>query len=312
MKTLHLVRPELRNILETAPVPEMNAEHLAVIREAPLPYPPSPEVPDLAIEERRVPGPDGAPDVRVLVYRPTTASAPRPAILHIHGGGYVLGKPEMSDASNRLQSAALDAVIVSVDYRLAPEHPFPAPLEDCYAGLRWLNANATKLGVDPARIAIKGESAGGGLAAGLALLARDRGEVPVAFQCLTYPMIDDRPPAEPHPYVGEFVWTANSNHFGWTSYLGREPGGPDVSPYAAPARAEKLAGLPPTLIITGALDLFLEENLEYARRLTRAEVPVELVVLPGTYHGFHMAGDTETNRRCERDVRAALATALRA
>jgi acetyl esterase/lipase len=312
MKTLHLVRPELRAFLDAVPIPaQMNIEHMLALRQAPLASPPSPETPNVVVEERRVPGYDGAGDVRVLVYRPTDAPSPAPAILHVHGGGFVLGTPEMGDAANRLQSSALGVVVVSVDYRLAPEHPFPAPMEDCYAGLRWLHANAAELGVDPARIAIKGESAGGGLAAGLALLARDRGEVPVAFQCLTYPMIDDRPAADPHPYTGEYVWTAGSNRFGWSSYLGGAPGGPGISAYAAPARAETLDGLPPTLIITAALDLFLEENLEYARRLTRAGVPVELLVYPGTYHGFQMAGDTPISRRYERDVREALAAALR-
>jgi acetyl esterase/lipase len=216
----------------------------------------------------------------------------------------------MSDAGNRQLATELGCVIVSVDYRLAPETPFPGPLEDCYAALRWLHDGAAKLGVDPARIATKGESAGGGLAAGLALLARDRGEIPIAFQCLTYPMIDDRPPADPNPYVGEFVWTPKSNRFGWRAYLGREPGGDDVSPYAAAARADDLAGLPSTLIIAAALDLFLEENLEYARRLARAGVAVELQLYPGAVHGFQMAGESELGRRYHRDCRDALAAAL--
>jgi acetyl esterase/lipase len=257
-----------------------------------------------------VPGPAGAPDVRVLVFQPTGRTEPMPAILHIHGGGYVIGAPEMNEAANRQLAADLGCVIVSVDYRLAPDTPFPGPVEDCYAGLKWLHANAKELGVDPTRIAIQGESAGGGLAAGLALLARDRGEVPVIFQFLLYPMIDDRPAAEPHPYAGEFIWNLNSNHFGWSAYLGREPGGPDVSPYAAAARAENLAGLPATLIITGALDLFMEENLEYARRLTRAGVPVDLMVYSGAFHGFQVAPDTEISRRFRRDHREAMAAAL--
>jgi acetyl esterase/lipase len=311
VRTINLVHPELRTFLETVPFPDFDAARVAAMRETPAPLPPPPEVPNVKVEERRVPGPKGAPDVRVLVYRPTDAAGLMPAVLHLHGGGFVIGAPEMNDGSNRLQSAALKAVIVSVDYRLPPEHPFPAPMEDSYAALKWLHDNAAELGVDPARIAVKGESAGGGLAAGLALLARDRGEVPLIFQCLTYPMIDDRSPAEPHPYTGEFIWTRPSNRYGWACYLGAEPGGKDVSPYAAPARAESLAGLPPTLIITLALDLFLEENLEYARRLTRAGVPLELLVYPGAFHGFHMAGPSALSERSDRDLLAALALGLK-
>jgi acetyl esterase/lipase len=311
MSTLHLVRDELRPFLNFYPLPEMDANSLAAIRAAPaMAYPPSPEVPGVTVEQRFVERCDGQPDVRVLIYFPSPGNSTRPAILHMHGGGLVLGAPEMSDASNRKQASALDVVIVSVDYRLPPEHPFPAPLEDCYAVLRWLHGNAASLGVDPDRIAVKGESAGGGLAASLALLARDRGEVPLSFQCLTYPMIDDRTPGGSHPYAGEFIWTARSNRFGWDCYLGDRAGADNVSGYAAAARAEDLRGLPPALIVTTALDLFLEENLEYARRLTRAGVPVELLVYPGAYHGFQMAGDSEINRRYERDIREVLAQAL--
>src|SRR5262249_39769655 len=158
--------------------------------------------------------------------------------------------------------------------------PFPGNVEDCYAALAWMAGEAAALGVDAARIGVMGESAGGGLAAALALLARDRGEHRLAFQHLIYPMIDDCTctAAEPHPSTAEFIGTPASNRFGWTSLLGTEPGGADVSPYAAAARATDLAGLPPAYIATGALDLFLEENLEYARRLIRAGVPVELHV----------------------------------
>jgi acetyl esterase/lipase len=317
MKTLHLVHPELRPFVESGLAPEMTPERLALMRQgvaqpARGEAPPAPETPDVEVTERWAPGSAGHPDVRMLVYRPLAAQRPTAGILHVHGGGYVLGDPEMSDIGNRLLAQSLGVAIVSVDYRLAPETPFPGPLEDCYAGLKWLHAEAEALGVDRGRIAVKGESAGGGLAAGLALAARDRGEVPLAFQCLTYPMIDDRAPADPHPHVGEFVWTPESNRYGWQAYLGHEPGGEGVSPYAAAARAPDLAGLPPTFLATGVLDLFLEENLEYARRLARAGVPVELHVYPGAFHGFQMAGDTSVSRRYERDCQEALATALAA
>jgi acetyl esterase/lipase len=172
--------------------------------------------------------------------------------------------------------------------------------------------NARDLGVDSNRLAIGGDSAGGGLAAGLALLTRDRGEVPLVLQLLIYPMLDDRTVtvADPHPYTGEYIWTADANRFGWTALLGQEPGGPDISPYAAAARAEKLEGLPPTYISVGTLDLFLEEDMEYARRLIRAGVPTELHVYPGAFHGFPMAADAQVTRAHTRDYLNALTRAF--
>jgi len=316
MASRHLVDEELLGFLDMRPPIQLSSETLEATRKGFLDmraqilagFTPLPEIEKA---ERYVPGPKGAPEVRVLVFTPKTVAAPRPAYLHIHGGGYVLGDPDMGEPNHMQKAQDLGAVVVSVDYRLAPETPFPGPVEDCYAALKWLHANAKELGVDPARIAIGGESAGGGLAAGLALLARDRGEVAIAHQQLIYPMIDDRPLADPHPYTGEFIWTHDSNRFGWTSLLGQPPGGEGVSPYAAAARAEKLEGLPPTFISTGALDLFLEENLDYARRLTRAGVPVELHVYPGAVHGFDMVAESRLARQHGRDQREALKNALR-
>lgn len=243
----------------------------------------------VASEDRRVPGPEGAPEVLVRVYQPAERSDdPLPALLWIHGGGYVLGSVERDDLLARHLSKVAPCVVASVEYRLAPEHPFPAPVEDCYAALRWLSGHGGELGLDPARIAIGGASAGGGLAAGLALLARDRAEVDVCFQLLVYPMIDDRnvaPASEAAPDT--FVWTRANNRMGWRAYLGHEPGIPDVSPYAAAARATDLRGLPPAFIPVGDLDLFLEENVAYAQRLLAAGVPAELHVHPGAFHGFN-------------------------
>lgn len=265
------------------------------------------------LDIRSVPGPSEAPDVEVLVYRPLESNGALPCILHIHGGGYVAGDARGNEAAHRRLVAELSCTIASVNYRLAPEAPFPGPLDDCYAALSWLVSNAEELAVDKARIGVMGESAGGGLAAGLALLARDRGEHQLAFQHLIYPMIDDRTcvTTDPGPHVGEFVWTAESNRFGWGSYLGRDHGGDGVSEYAAAARARDLSGLPPTYIATGALDLFVEENLEYARRLIRAGVPTEMKVYPGAFHGFQWAVESDVAKSAARDTQDALRRAMR-
>jgi acetyl esterase/lipase len=316
MTTRHLVDPELAAALEAMPSRDIAAENLSQVRAQRaemLAAAPPPTVTDVDVSERTIPGPTGAPDVRVLVYRPQNAFGSLAGFLHIHGGGYILGSPEMSDARNRLLARDLGCVVVSVDYRLAPETAFPGAVEDCYAALRWLHTEAATFGVDVDRIAIGGESAGGGLTAALALVARDRGEVPLAFQLLIYPMIDDRTgtTVEPSPMVAEFGWSRGSNRFGWASLLGHDPGGADTSPYAAAARAEDLTGLPPAYIGVGTLDLFLEENIEYARRLMRAGVPTELHVYPGAYHGFQgLAPEARISKTFVSDYFAALAVAL--
>lgn len=296
MSTLHLVDPELRDILDLLPARNFTVEELPAVRAAAaqLPLPELP--PGLTVDEVRVPR-DAAPDVRVLVTRPTALPAGAPALVWIHGGGYVVGSAD-SDQLNAAQLAlGVGMVVVSVDYGLAPENPHPGPVEDCYAALRWLHENADDLGVDRSRIAIGGGSAGGGLAAALGLLARDRGEVPVAFQYLVFPMIDDRTVTrEANPTTGEFVWTRASNAFGWRALLGAEPGSDGVSPYAAAARAEDLTGLPPTFLEVGSLDLFLDEDVEFALRLVRAGVPTELHVYPGAFHGYQMVATSTVAR----------------
>jgi acetyl esterase/lipase len=254
-------------------------------------------------EDRHVPGPAGAPDVFVRIYQPTDRPASLPALLWIHGGGYVLGSVERDDLLAKHLARVGQCVVASVEYRLAPEHPFPAPVEDCYAALKWLSAHGAEFGVNPSRIAIGGASAGGGLAAGLALLARDRAEVEVAFQLLIYPMIDDRNIAPASATVEDtFVWSRENNRMGWRAYLGREPGGTEVSPYAAAARATNLKGLPPAYIPVGDLDLFLDENIVYAQRLLAAGVPTELHVYPGAFHGFNgFVPGAEVSRRFNAD-----------
>lgn len=217
--------------------------------------------------------------VRVRLYRPGGGSDTGAGLLWIHGGGYVIGHAAQDDVLCRRYARELGATVVSVDYRLAPEHPYPAPLEDCYSALTWM---ARLPAVDPARVAIGGASAGGGLAAALALLARDRGEVPLAAQLLVYPMLDDRTvDREGLDSAGLRLWNQSSNKFGWAAYLG------DADPeVAVPARQTDLRGLPPAWIGVGTLDLFHDEDLAYAERLKAAGVPCEVEVVGGAFHGF--------------------------
>ena len=313
MTTKHLVDPELAAILDLIPATTLTAENLKQIRAmgsgaaADLP-----QFAALSTSEQFVPGMEGAPNVRVLVCKPPTVQEALPVLIWLHGGGYVMGSAEGETLMVKTIVSAIGCVTVSVDYRLAPETSYPGSVEDCYAVLKWVSTHANELGIDPNRIAVGGSSAGGGLAAALALLARDRGEFHLMFQLLIAPMIDDRTVtlAEAHPYTGEFIWTRDANRFGWTSLLGQEPGGADVSPYAAAARAETLAGLPATFINVGAIDLFLEEDMEYARRLMRAGVPTELHVYPGAYHGFRMVADAQVTQAAQRDQLNALKRAF--
>ncbi len=214
---------------------------------------------------------------------------PGSAVLYLHGGGMIFGLKHIGAMYNiavREYVATSGVPMLVVDYRVAPEHPDPTPVEDCYVALEWLAANASTLGVDPARIAVMGDSAGGGLAAGVCLMARDRGGPPVAQQLLIYPMLDDRT-AVPDPQLVPFLtWTYDDNVTGWEALLGERAGGDDVSPYAAPARANDLSGLPDTYIDVGDLDIFRNEDVAYARRLADAGVPTEMHVYPGCPHAF--------------------------
>ncbi len=271
-----------------------------------------PPVQGVTSQDQFAPGPQGAPAVRVRVYRPDDQRGKLPALYWIHGGGYVMGDIDQDDRLMMQLVKRIGCVAASVDYRLAPEHPFPAPVEDCYAGLKWLFAHAAELQVEPSRIAIGGASGGGGLTAGLALLARDRGEVRVAFQLLIYPMIDDRnvTPAS-YAITDPRMWNRTSNSLAWKAYLGRDGGGADVSPYAAAARAGDLTNLPPAYIPVGALDLFVDENIEYAQRLNQAGVPTELHVYPGAFHGFDVfAPSARVSKQFKADRDDALRRAL--
>ncbi|RAS70434.1 acetyl esterase/lipase [Lentzea atacamensis] len=264
------------------------------------------------VRDTAVPGPSDAPDVPVRVYSPAGRTEAVPGLVYIHGGGFVLGDLDMFHAIVLRLVDELGIVIVSVDYRLAPEHPFPAPVEDCYAALKWVAAKADELGVDPQRIGVGGESAGGGLSAGTALLARDRGGPELCFQYLGIPELDDRLDTDSmRDYVDTPLWNRPNAIFSWASYLGTEPGGDDVSPYAAPARATDLAGLPPAFVTTCQYDPLRDEGIEYARRLAHAGVPTELRHYPATFHGSAFIESAAITRRMFADEVDALRRGLR-
>ncbi|WP_420714721.1 alpha/beta hydrolase [Mycobacterium sp. Aquia_213] len=266
----------------------------------------------LALQDRRASGSAGDVEVITLssgagvrLFRPAGVTEPAPALLWIHGGGYVIGSAQMDDRLCRGFCRRLGITVASVEYRLAPEHPYPAPLEDCYSALTWL---AGLPAVDRTRVAIGGASAGGGLAAALALLARDRGEVAPFFQVLAYPMLDDRS-SETAANPNYRLWDTRSNQFGWTAYLG------DADPaVAVPARRDDLGGLAPAWIGVGTHDLFHDEDLAYAERLRAAGVPCQVDVIPGAFHGFDMIAPKEQvsqrffDSQCE-NLRTALAQA---
>ena len=307
----HMVDPELRAMAEAVPALALTNDTLAAFRASVLlPSDLSEAARQVSVIRRVIPRAGGG-EVELAVYRPP-AAGPLGGVLHLHGGGFVSGSLSASEPRNRTLAADLGCVVVGVGYRLAPEHRFPAAIEDAYAGLDFIFRSAAELGIDPRRIVLKGESAGGGLAAALAIMARDRGEHRLALQHLTYPMLDDRTGSESArpSSAGEFVWTAQQNAFAWTSLLGKMRGTEAVPPYAAAARASDLAGLPPTYIMTGALDLFADEDIDYARRLIEAGVPVELHVFPGAFHGFDIVEHASVARAARAAGRAALARAL--
>ena len=306
MTTRHLVDPELLAMADSFPPMVLSDESLPAIRAsitAMLAAVPLPDLPVVSCDIH-IPSGDGDRTIRCLLVRPVDMAAGAPAILHFHGGGHVLGVPEMDAPMLHRWAHELGCLILSVDYRLAPEVPAPGPMDDAYAALAWLNAKAATLGINPARIAVSGTSAGGSMAAGLALMARDRGEYAIAFQHLDQPRLDDRMPD--NPSTGEFVWTRESSAWCRTALGG------EGDPYAHPARAKTLASLPPAFIGVGALDLFVDECLAYTARLSRAGVPVELIVYPGAFHGFTVAAGAGVAIRANEDVLRALRRAFAA
>jgi acetyl esterase/lipase len=308
--TMALVNPEFRPMLKmftSTPHEPFTLANLAKQREAMAKWNPA-LLENPKVTEVMIPGGPGAPKVRVYVTG-NEPGASKPAVLHIHGGGYIVGNAETQ--RRVIQQLALDhgCVAVTVDYRLAPETHFPGSLEDNYAALRWMNVNARELGVDVTRIAVKGESAGGGHAAALAIAARDRGEFPICLQVLIYPMLDDRTGSSRKmpPWIGRYMWTAEDNRFGWTCLLGVPAGSAKVPANSVPARVTDLRGLAPAFIGVGSIDLFAPEDVAYAKSLIEAGVPTELQVVPGGFHGFDLAEEASLTKQ----FKAAWNTALR-
>jgi len=260
--------------------------------------------------DRVIPGPSDAPALTVRIYEPEGVATPRPAVLYLHGGGFCFGSIETEHAGAMATARGAAALVVSVEYRLAPEHPFPAAIEDAYAALCWLAGDAAALGVDPQRIGVLGQSAGGGLAAGLALLARDRGGPALCFQALGIPELDHRlETASMREFVDTPLWNRPNAIMSWRHYLGERAG--EVSPYASPAVARDLHGLPPAYVTTMEFDPLRDEGIEYALRLLRAGVPVELHQYPGTFHGSGLVAGAAVSRRAQAEWIEAVARGLR-
>jgi len=249
---------------------------------------PAPKIPeDILVENITIPGQAERTKIRLRIYKPKNIVAPTPVLIWMHGGGYVLGKPEQDDGSCAQYVRELGIAVVSVDYRCAPKHPFPAGLEDCYSALKWVESHSEELGMDTNRIAIGGASAGGGLAAALIQLAHDRQAIAPVFQLLIYPMLDDRTALRTD--IDDRInvtWSQKSNRFGWESYLGKPCGAEDVPAYSVPARREDLSGLPPAWIGVGSLDVFYDEDAAYAQRLKECGIECQMDIIPGAFHGF--------------------------
>lgn len=311
MDTRHLVDREIAPIIDMFPRVDLNAAPIAQIRaRAAETYSILPP-PVIAPERLAVPSIHGGPDIPVFLYRPSETRPGSGAILHIHGGGMVMGSVEQMQAGPAMLATTAGVPVASVEYRLAPEHPFPAPQEDCHSALAWLAGQAGASGFDAGRIIVAGESAGGGLAAALAIMARDLGGPAIAGQLLTYPMLDHRTGSDACPYsnpaTGEFIWTRASNRFGWQALQGDYKADDERRGWFSPSLAADLSNLPPAYIATGSLDLFFDENLDYARRLVAAGVPVDLHSYAGAIHAFNAIPDAALSQRFNGGLLAAAA-----
>jgi len=309
MDFMNRVNPELRELLTIFPPLNLPAG-LEAARQAPVI--PVPESNYVRNSTRYIAGGDGQ-EMLVKLYEPARQDGSKlPAVLWIHGGGYVIGHPDGDDGICQTFVEEANCVVVSVDYRLAPEHRYPAAIEDCYSALVWMTNAAEELNIDLSRVAIAGMSAGGGLTAALALMARDRGGPAIAFQMPLYPMVDDRneTPSSYEITDDRAIWNRGNNLAAWHMYLG-EHGNGEVSPYAAPARAKNLANLPPTYTCVGQLDPFRDETIQYVARLAQAGVPVEFHIYPGGYHAFEFLNPTsEIGQRATNQYVQALSRAL--
>ena len=306
--SLHLVDPEILPALGMLTLPDLSVEALHSVRES------------IRVAFERIsdsptqPVVHTADDVPIYWFDPEPGKSGRPTMLYIHGGGMILGSAKTMQAIPAAIASTLRIPVASVDYRISPETPFPGPQEDCFSALRWLAANAKELGIDANRIAIIGESAGGGLAAATALMARDLDGPKIASQFLIYPMLDYRTGGEDcvsrNPFAGQFVWTKTNNQFGWSSLQGAYMPVDDKRGWFSPSLAESLAHLPRTWIGVGSLDLFFDESLEYARRLARDGVNVELHCYPGAVHGFNIVEDANVTQLFNRELFGAITTYL--
>ncbi len=296
--------PEIRALTEAGPrLGTVDERTLATVRDNRLLMNDAVELSDAVTRtDVTVPGVPGGPDVRLRIHRPVGADTDLPALYWMHGGGYVLGAPEQDDMRFDRWCQRFDMVGVCVQYRLAPENPYPAGIDDAYAGLSWLKQHGAEVGIDADHIGIGGPSGGGGLAAALGLVVRDRAEFAIDYQMLIYPMIDDTQTTVSSQWDVP-VWNPASNRFGWTSYLGELYGTNDIPPHAAPTRATNLSGLPPTYIMAGTLDAFVDEDIDYATRLNQAGVAVELHLYPGAPHGFDgFAPSAAISRQARADI----------
>ena len=281
------IHPELQEIAKKSPKFAFSNKNLWFINLA-LSLMPAPKAPeDIQVENIFIPGQDDHTKIRLRIYKPKSIVSPTPVLIWLHGGGYVMGKPEMDDRNCAEYVRTLGITVVSVDYRCAPKHPFPAGLDDSYAALKWVVAHSKDLGVNPNRIAVGGNSAGGGLAAALSQLAHDRQEIKPVFQLLVYPMLDDRTVLRTDiDDSSNITWSQKSNRFGWESYLGQSCGAANVPAYSVPARRADLSGLPKAWIGVGTLDVFHDEDVAYAQRLQACGIECEIVIVPGAFHGF--------------------------
>ncbi len=281
------VHPELQQFAKNTPTISFSKKNLWLINIL-MRFVPSPKTPeDVLIENVFIPVHDNRRNIRLRIYKSESIDRPAPILLWLHGGGYVMGRPEMDDWICAEYVRELGITVVSLDYRLAPRYPFPAALDDCFSALKWVSSNSRMLNTDSNHIAIGGNSAGGGLAASLAQLVHDQGDIKVAFQLLVYPMLDDRTILRVDiDGSANVTWDHKSNRFGWESYLGRKCATEDVPVYSVPARRTDLSGLPPAWIGVGSMDIFHDEDVAYARKLKECNVECELEIVPGAFHGF--------------------------